>query len=147
MPPSTFNHGWIPKPAALEAFRDARNHLTDTTGEFNFPDRLPKILELFPDGSCLKPSEKIARLASWGVTLACPQSEVEFQPVANGLVTGLVHTITRAEITAAIAAIKFAIRCQQKFRLWIENAYVVKIVRKCLNNREVTLVNYLLGSC
>lgn len=143
MPPATFNRGWIPNPETLEAFRDAQDHIPDTTEQHNFPDRLPKILELFTDGSCLKPSDKIARLASWGVTLACPQSVLDFQPIANGMVTGQLHTITRAELTAVLAAIKFAVRCQHRFRLWVDNAYVVKIVKKCLGSLgEISFPNH-----
>ena len=142
MQPATFNHGWIPRPDVLEPFRNAQDQIEDTTNEHNFPDCLPKILELFTDGSCLKPSDKTARLAAWGVTIACPQSNDEFQPVANGMVTGLVQTITRAELTAALAAIKFAVRCQQKFRLWIDNAFVVKIIQKCLSNKDFSFPNH-----
>ena len=134
MQPATFNHGWIPKPEILETFRDEQDKIVDTTEQHNFPDSMPDILELFTDGSCLKPGDSVARIASWGVTVACPDSVDEFQPIANGMVTGLVHTITRAELTAAISAIKFAIRCQQRFRLWIDNAFVVKIVQRCLSH-------------
>ena len=129
LPPATYNHGWIPKPQTLHLFRSLLQKLPDTYDAIDIPDQLPDEIHLFTDGSCRSPQERLARLGAWGVTIGTFNNQVEFTPVARGLVSGIIQTITRAEYAAVIAAITFVCKRPRPFTIWIDNQNVWKVVR------------------
>ena len=131
MSPATKNHGWLPEPQSLWPFREKLISLPDYSFYPELPEQIPEFLELFTDGCCLKPQSKLCRLGAWGVVVATPGSNQEFVAVASGILKGFHQTVARAELTAAIAAVRTAIKADRKFRLWIDNAYVVKTIKRC----------------
>eukprot|EP00438_Fugacium_kawagutii_P019933 Skav213049 [mRNA] locus=scaffold3001:56101:58247:+ [translate_table: standard] len=130
LPIATQSHGWIPTPSSLDPFREQLLAIPDTTWVHEMPADPPSTLDLFPDGTCLTPTEPMSRLAAWGFVQAGAMLDDTFIPIGHGLVPGLVQTVTRAELTAAKAAIQYAVRRQLPFRLWIDNALVVKHLRR-----------------
>eukprot|EP00438_Fugacium_kawagutii_P011926 Skav206742 [mRNA] locus=scaffold1022:52439:55489:- [translate_table: standard] len=130
LPISTTAHGWIPIPHTYHAFRQALALVPDTSSQHEVVSADEPVLDLFTDGTCLAPTEPMARLAAWGVVQAVSLSDETFKPVANGVLPGFVQTITRAELQAAKAALLYAKTQQKPFRLWIDSALVVKHLRR-----------------
>ena len=137
MPGVTAAHGWIPSPTSLETFEQALHLIPDTTDHFQ-PIQMDTTLtiELFSDGGAVSPNEPLARLASWGVA-ATTTGSLNFQPVGCGLVTGGHQTVLRAELTGLIAALKFAEAIHSRYRLWIDNAEVVRTIQTWIHNQPV----------
>lgn len=136
LPIATTAHGWIPKPASLDEFQSMLLAMPDAKTTFEFPQTESPTLDLFPDGTCLAPQEPLARLAGWGVVQATHDQQHPFQPICNGLVPGLVQTITRAELHAAIAALQYVRETGKHFRLWVDNSLVVKYLQLALHTPD-----------
>lgn len=134
--PATFNHGWIPAPAALPYFRQALHNIPDNTHNLIIPEIVPPTLDIFTDGSCLNPACKMTRLASWAIVLYTPDNQHDFTPVGASVLPGLIQTITRAELTAVIAALILADRLRKPFRLWIDNDFVVNELRQAFETPD-----------
>ena len=132
MSSATKNHGWLPEPQSLWPFREKLINLPDLSFKPELPECLPDFLEIFTDGCCLKPKSKLCRLSAWGVVIATPGSNQDFVAVSSGVLSGFHQTVARAELKAATAAVHTAILADRFFRLWIDNAYVVKTIRKCV---------------
>eukprot|EP00438_Fugacium_kawagutii_P000336 Skav232872 [mRNA] locus=scaffold8221:558:5792:+ [translate_table: standard] len=131
--PATYNHGWIPSPPSLIPFQQKLSALPDTTGWHTVPSNLPHTLDLFTDGGCLHPRDCLSRLASWGLVAYTPLGEQEFTPVSGGVVPGFTQSAARAELFAALSALRLADKLQQPFRIWVDNAQVFKTLRRSLN--------------
>ena len=144
LPPATYNHGWIPRPESLTTFRRLLQQIPNNYDEVWIPNHLPHEVHLFTDGSCKSPQERLARIASWGVTVGVFQEDLEFYPVARGLVSGIIQTITRAEYIAVIAALAFVSQNPRPFHIWIDNQTVWKAVKNLATGsvfEEVALAN------
>ncbi len=137
LPPCTHNHGWFPEPKSLMKFRKQLQEIKHNHGNWCEPFEVPDYLELFTDGTCANPTCEITRIGAWGVALFQPEISGTFAAVASGLLGGIHQTVTRAELQAAIVAAFFAQRYQKKYRLWIDNAYVIKVVKIIQNNWDV----------
>ena len=135
MDPAVYNHGWIPNPESLDKFRQCLIEIQNQTGEFHLPPVLPEHFHIFTDGSCLDPQDHFTRLAAWGMTIGTFDQPFDFFPVARGLIPGLIQTSARAELTAAIAALKLVARFQRPFTLWIDNDFVVQTLHKFASPR------------
>ena len=131
MTPAAKNHGWLPEPQSLWPFREKLTTIPDKSFNPILPEVLPDFLEFFTDGCCLKPKSQLCRLSAWGVVLATPEEKQEFVAVSSGVLNGFHQTVARAELKAATAAVRAAIHADRCFRLWIDNAYVVKTIRRC----------------
>ena len=118
-PECTRLHGWFIETEVDTAYRRSLMNIPDTTGVFECCHPLPDTLHLFTDGSGLDPNVKALRLVTWSVCLA-QFPEVTFLPVAAGGVPGLIQTVLKAEITAVIAACKFAIHTGRQFYIWTD---------------------------
>eukprot|EP00438_Fugacium_kawagutii_P029787 Skav227160 [mRNA] locus=scaffold502:175705:180465:- [translate_table: standard] len=131
--PATYNHGWIPRPKSLNRFRQQLFEVPDSTAWLDIPPLLPLELDIFTDGSCLRPRDSLSRLASWGVAVYLEDGPTEFASVSGGVVSGMIQTVTRAELCAAISALLLADRTRRPFRLWVDNAQVYKTLRRALH--------------
>ena len=134
--PAFYNHGWAPIPQTLHEFHRHLLCLQDTRSEFEMPSECPEILEMFTDGGALTPQMSITRLASWGVALAVHNQPFDFHPLSAGIVPGLLQTVSRGELCAAISAIRFAKVANKRFRLWIDSSYTINQCMHCLNDPE-----------
>eukprot|EP00435_Cladocopium_sp_Y103_P007437 s3651_g2.t1 len=107
----------------------------DTTAYFSQPEVEPDLTytDLFLDGSCMVPAEIDLRTASW----ACVQwTGFDFVCVASGLVPGWRQTSLRAEITAAISALKYCVDQPKPCRLWFDNEGVQKMIDNWIQGLE-----------
>ena len=68
----------------------------------------------------------------WWFSKATNDLACDFFPLASGLVPGLIQTSARAELMAAIAAVKFVARFPRPFTMWIDNDSVVQAIRRFL---------------
>lgn len=121
-------HGWILRsPLAPAWFK----YLLELPAQPSFQPAQSRegILDLFTDGSCLWPSEPAFRLASWAVVQAPPfdmsDQRASFMPIAAQPLSGLIQTAYRAELTAVIAAIQFAMESRSYVRVWTDCQSVV----------------------
>ena len=133
LPPAYYNHGWIPRSPAWWALRRELLSIPDTRATFHITDeqlqQLPEQVHIFTDGSCLHPTSRSERLATWGTCIASPDDPVTFWPLSAGGVIGWIQSVGRAEITAAISGLTFAVIHQRKLWLWVDNAEVVRRLR------------------
>ena len=132
--PAFYNHGWISTPNALAHFRAQLDDIPAPQLEPGPHHDLPGFLDLFTDGSCLGPRNHLSRLASWRLVAATLQGDSDFRPIAAGLLPGRSQTITRAELLAAVVAIRFAITQNRPYRLWVDNQFVVKRIRAFMSH-------------
>ena len=130
--PAFFNHGWVPMPQSVHSFRKHLNNMPEHKFQYNDPQNLPSTLDLFTDGGALCPKNALCRWASWGVALSVTDQPNEFHALSSGVVRGFLQTVSRAELTAAISAVYFAASRGKRFRLWVDNAYVVKACNRFL---------------
>ena len=123
----TLCHGWLPRSPDLCKLRQMYVDFPDTTATFAHHELDPTLeyVDLFLDGSCCHPSEPDLRIASWAFVL---WDGHQFQLGSKGLVPGWKQTSLRAELTAAIAALKFCIDQPRPCRLWFDNASVQEML-------------------
>eukprot|EP00438_Fugacium_kawagutii_P019821 Skav227916 [mRNA] locus=scaffold146:145928:150717:+ [translate_table: standard] len=129
-PECTRLHGWCVQSHEDRQFRRELLAIPDTTGDFSPVPVEAGALQLFTDGSCLEPKVPALRLATWGVIVGNLQSRT-FHPLRCGGVTGGYHTVTRAEILAAISACRFSLHVGHQFCLWTDNKAVHKFLLQC----------------
>ena len=127
MDPVTWNHGWIPRPSGLHAWQSHICNLRDETSVFDEAIVPTDTCDIFTDGSSKMPAHKLLRWAAWGVA-GSMSMDGPFLPLANGLVPGLVQTISRAELYAAKAALLFIHSRRSHFRIWIDNYHVYHVL-------------------
>eukprot|EP00435_Cladocopium_sp_Y103_P014534 s1534_g3.t1 len=158
MPQCFLERGWVPEPPQVAAFRASLGEIPDQTWDFvDFTacddDEAP--LNIFTDGSCKDPTQPSTRLATWAVCVG-DLTSFDFPTVASGGLTGHFQTIQRAELTAAIVAIRFALHKQHAVILWTDNQHVYDIVHACLVGSSVSsnsmakdhdLVSQLVSLC
>ena len=136
-PQSLLQHGWIPSSPCGVLYRQLLVELPDLTGEFVDVPNLPATdLHIFTDGSCKHPASEQVRRSTWGTCVADLMND-EFFPISRGPLPGLLQTIVRAEYTAAISGVKFALYKQQKFWLWVDNQQVHEFLVAIFNGGEL----------
>eukprot|EP00438_Fugacium_kawagutii_P007353 Skav218566 [mRNA] locus=scaffold2610:84830:86170:+ [translate_table: standard] len=118
-PPCTQEHFWPVESIEEIAFRQQLSSLPVDPSPSAFVP-CDTVMHLFTDGSCKAPKIPHLRVALWGFCQADLHTET-FNPIASGLVKGPCHTTLRGEITAAIEAIKYGIRCDKPFYVWTDN--------------------------
>ena len=126
---STACHGWLPRSPDLINLRRLFLNIPDTTGK-HLPCTLANELlytDIFLDGSCAFPTEADLRVASWAFVVWTGQF---FQLVASGVVPGWRQTSLRAEISAAISAMKFCVDQCKPCRLWFDNESVQTMIQQ-----------------
>ena len=129
-PECTRIRGWMTAvPKHLNLMR-CLSDTPDTTKVF-CASPFADVLHLFSDGSCIAPTAISLRVATWGVCCADLQNDT-FVPVSSGVVTGLLHTTLRGELTAAISACTFGNASGRPYFLWTDNQLVHDRVRAIL---------------
>eukprot|EP00435_Cladocopium_sp_Y103_P065282 s1238_g27.t1 len=123
VPQCTACHGWLPISPHLARLRHMFLTLPDTTTSFcEVPLACQtRFVDLFLGGSCVHPTEPDLRVASWAVVV---WDGADFQLLSDGIVSGWRQTSLRAELTAAISALKFSVDQQCPCRLWFDNESV-----------------------
>lgn len=128
-PDATKCHGWIPKAENLHEFRRELLQIPDTTGDFCHPVDVPcnvTYADVFIDGSCVRPHDAHTRLATWGVVT---WDGFMFVSVSSGGIIGWRQTSLRAEITAALSALKYLASQPKQGRIWVDNQQVFDMLQ------------------
>ena len=131
LPECTQLHGWITEAPEARVFRQLLHGLPDLTGDFLIAPPLANELHMFTDGSCLRPERANLRVATWGLVVANLFDD-HFTPIGQGPLPGLHQTVVRAEFTATISALKFALVQQLPAWLWTDNQQALEHVQFCL---------------
>lgn len=91
---------------------------------------------MFTDGSATDPTNRELTLAAWAVVAADLHAHT-FVTVADGGVPGIQQTSLRAEATAAITALKIALKHKAQTTLWVDNETVCNRIQLCLRSAKV----------
>jgi ribonuclease HI len=118
-PKCTYLHGWFVETAEDKTFRQTLLSIPDTSGQFEHISNVPEVLHCFTDGSGHSPNQKTLRLVTWSVCVAT-FADHEFEPLAAGGLPGLLQTVLRGELTAAISACKAALAFNKPFYIWTD---------------------------
>ena len=114
--PTSLTHHLLPSANPhLPALRKLLCGIADTTGVFFCSGIGDGWQHVFTDGSCFDFDGPDFFLAGWGMIHAATG-----QAIACGVVPGLLQTAPRAELTAMIAAAKWAIHTQQPCMVWTD---------------------------
>ena len=125
MPACVYNHGWIPEPSGYRTLQQYFVDIPDTSRLFlcNTPDF--QVANLFTDGGALCPDDPKFRVASWGLVIANLPDDT-FSTLCQGRVPGLLQTVLRAEIWAAIAAMEWVLAMAIPSIIWVDNLQVCR---------------------
>ena len=82
---------------------------------------LSGVVDLFSDGSCASPHYGNLSLAGWSVVSASHHCTL-----ASGPLAGVEQSVNRAELTAALVALQWAVAHRQDTVLWTDSAYVAQ---------------------
>ncbi|CAK9074549.1 LINE-1 retrotransposable element ORF2 protein, partial [Durusdinium trenchii] len=134
-------HGWHLQPAEVEAHFRTLQHpcASEPVGiQREVQPSSKEILHLFLDGTCAFPRDPTRRFAAWAVCLAGTEhTTLDSEILCGGWVSGLVQTSLRAEITAAVKAIKWAVARSRRVHLWSGCQVVVRRLRHLLQGGSV----------
>ena len=112
-------HGLVQANPHLWQHWQALMSLPDTTEVFYFEVDRGGPFHLFSDGSCTDGESCIKRLAAWGV-IEMSSNRV----VARGVIPGLLQTIDVAELTGAVSALRWTLKCHAQVVLHVDSQYV-----------------------
>ena len=129
MQPCIAAHGWMPEPPSLRKFQSCLLSTPEAYASHQWPCVLPKVVHAFTDGSCLNPTCKLSRVASWGVVISDEEFNT-FWPLSCGMVPGWTQTALRGEIWAAISACEFGLQSGRPVHIWTDNDLVYKRLRQ-----------------
>ena len=125
-------HAWALKP---QGWRDLQLELTSVP----WPDEVPPLnlqlcgqQHLFVDGSCLLPTKRWLRIASWAVVLAARTTQSAPSVLHAGPLPTLVQNSFRAEIFAFLIALMVVEASDGEFCIWSDCSGVVARVGKFL---------------
>ena len=95
-------HGWIEKIGQDAEWAYALASIVDTVQEFQHGPGAPSegCLDIFTDGSCLRPHCPWTRILSWVAVLCTDYTNPVFRPIADGIVPGSHHSSIRGELWA-----------------------------------------------
>ena len=132
LPPCTRDRGWMVQVECIRAFKRTLKTISNTIAVHQpLPDSHREVewIDLFTDGTAMESCQPSTRLVAWGVVLAPTGLEGCGQPIAYGGVPGYWQTVTRAELSAFVSALKFAIDNHKSVRIWCDNQLVVDRAR------------------
>ena len=131
-------HGWIGLPQSVRDLQRLLCTQPALTSQFDAPPF--RAIDLFIDGSCVNPTCQFTRLAGWSVIAADPSDVDRWWPIAQGLVSGRRQTSGRAEISAAISAVRYTLTQDRPMRIWCDNAQVVGFLQTALRNPDISKI-------
>eukprot|EP00438_Fugacium_kawagutii_P010614 Skav227438 [mRNA] locus=scaffold203:353322:355775:- [translate_table: standard] len=130
LPMCTLTRGWMTEPPSCRRYRKLLHEIPDTTACFEEDLDSPPYLDLFVDGTGLSPNLPPARLVAWSMIRAGETHVHDAKRLAAGGVPGQWQTVARAELTAMLSAVTYAVHSQKPCAIWCDNQGVVsKITR------------------
>eukprot|EP00438_Fugacium_kawagutii_P022236 Skav229660 [mRNA] locus=scaffold1030:63779:64654:- [translate_table: standard] len=131
LPECTKLHGWMTASPLQHAFQHSLQTIPDMTKHIEPLHCVPSHLHLFVDGACKEPRHPLLRLAAWAVCVSDADYD-KFWPIAGGGLSGTLQTILRAEITAAIVAVRVCVIHRRNGTIWTDSDIVYKRMCKLL---------------
>ena len=132
LPRCTQHHLLVPRQPLLVAWRATLLGLTDETFSFSFKPPSESVQHIFTDGSCTTHSHPQLRLAAWSVV-----SATERDVIATGHLHGVVQSIDRAELAAALCAVRWGNYFGVTLFLWIDSLSTVNMATYVINHHSV----------
>ncbi|CAL1157077.1 unnamed protein product, partial [Cladocopium goreaui] len=141
LPSCLRNHGW---PVVLPEWDVFARFLLSDDGFCRMSPVIPPTLgtpepvTLFLDGTTAHPKEPKLRYAAWAVTVVPGgPGTLDNRVLMGGHVVGLCQSPFRAELTAMVCAVRWAVQRGQLVHLWSDCQGVVKGVQKLLQKRPL----------
>ena len=142
LPPCLVDHGWpivLPEWEVLSRLLLQGDGLCRKSPVGLAAIRSAQMLELFMDGTCAYPREVKLRFAAWSVTIASTtQNTLDNKLLMGGHVSGLCQTAFRAELTAALHAVTWAVQHGFTVRLWCDCQSVVRGLLRGLRGKPIS---------
>ena len=113
------HHGWSDSNPHHAPLCKILHQLTERPAAWHLCPNSYEVQHIFTDGSCCFPQKPWLSLASW----SCVLTNVGLL-LASGPLPGIVQTIDRAELWAALEAMAWARSFQVKACLWTDSSYV-----------------------
>ena len=113
-------HAVAPEFPQLVQYWQALERVPDTTEDFQVLPEHGQTHHIFSDGTCSNPADADIALGAWAIVsvdLHCV--------VAAGCLSGILQTVPRAELSAALAALRWGHRAHIELHLWSDSQYVV----------------------
>lgn len=151
LPAVVIEHGWTLRPCLANAWLQYLDSIPSEVTFLPCANR-PSILDLFTDGSCLFPTNRYLRVASWAVVLGRPYhldfGPGDFVPLAAQPLHGLIQTVYRAELFAILVALQYAVVSGCGVRIWSDcqsaiaafNAHVIDRLPVPANSKHCDLL-------
>ena len=141
LPSCLVDHGWplvLPEWEVLSGLLLKGDGLCQMSPVGHAACSSAQTLELFMDGTCAHPREVKLRYAAWAVTVASTGvNTLDNKLLMGGHVSGLCQTAFRAELTAALHAVTWAIQHGFTVRLWCDCQSVVRGVLRVLQGKPI----------
>jgi ribonuclease HI len=115
LPRAFSQHLLCPRSPWLDGLRTYFMGIEDSTETFVSAPVDGGLQHLFTDGSLMKDGRLETHRAAWALYNA-----TSGQPVADGWLAGLPQTIVRAEITALLAALRWALHWGHQVHVWLD---------------------------
>ena len=125
LPSCLTHHLLVPANPFAPAFRATLHHQPDLTACFASRPLTADRQHLFTDGSCILSEIQQYSVAAWGVVNASSG-----MVISSGPLGGILQTIGRAELTAALSAIKWAVTYEVPVILWIDALNVARCIHE-----------------
>ena len=122
LPLCTLHHLLVPRQVQMVDWRETLFQIPDATFSFSLKPPTKRAQHVFTDGSCIGHRHPILQLASWGVV-----SATEKDCIASGHLSGLTQSIDRAELTAAICALRWGFHFSLDLYLWLDSLSTVQM--------------------
>ena len=122
LPLCTIHHLLVPRQVQMVDWRHTLLQIPDATFSFSLKPPQNRVQHVFTDGSCCGHRHSILQLASWGVV-----SATEKDCIASGHLSGLTQSIDRAELTAAICALRWGLHFGLDLYLWLDSLSTVQM--------------------
>ena len=127
LPQAQALHAWALASPTLHAVRRELAAIDGSFGDFQVMPEA-EIVDLFTDGSCLKPREPNLRLATWAVVHGPMDDHAPSILVSAGLVPGLLQSPYRGELSAIVSALLFGWTSRKRVRIWTD---CQALLRRC----------------
>lgn len=131
LPPCLRNHAWpVRLDSQVQFFQHLDNIPEVPAGDYRLDHIVGQSFDLFVDGACLLPKDRVCRIASFAVTMALTWAGVfEHEVITAGHVPGVLQSPFRAELWGLLHALQIAVKLPGQIRIWTDCAGVLSRAR------------------
>ena len=119
LPTCVSHHLLVPRNPFFVNIKEQLHYTADSSGEFHLEPDGAQLQHVFTDGSCFGHQDSQLALAAWAAI--APDRGC----IAAGHLSGTVQTISRAELTAVISAIRWTIKHNCRTCVWSDSQSTV----------------------